>query len=507
MTLNRGNEGEPKSLDPDFIDLTLEVNIVGDMLMGLATEDRAGNPIPGAATGWETSPDGKTWTFHIRNHVWSDGVPVTSHDFAFAWRHILDPKTAAHYSYNLWLIRNAHAISDGRLPPAALGVETPDDRTLIVHLEHPAPYLPQLLMHQTMYPLPEHMVAKYGADWSAPAHYVSNGAYMLKEWYPGDHITLVKNPKFYDAKNVRIDTVNYFPTTDADAALRRMRAGELDTQNPLPGLDIGWLRSHMANALHTDPYLGVWYMAMNFSHPALGDVRVREALSLAIDRETLVDTIYRLGDKPAYGMIPPGIANYPWSPSLDFAAMPYPMRIRKAQALMNKAGYGPGRHLHLNFETTSTPDNRRAAAAFQSMFAKIYVDMDIEAADVQIHFSNLAQHNFEIAAASWIADFNDATNFLDLLRWDNGRNNNYGGYRNPAYDALLDKAQQETDLRKRGQMLRQAEQIAMNDYAWIPVRFLVTKDLVQPYVKGWVSNVRDYNRTRWLWIEGKPAPR
>ena len=171
---------------------------------------------------------------------------MTSHDFAFAWRRILDPHTAASYAYNLWLIKNAQAITEGKMPPRALGVETPDDSTLVVHLEHPAPYLPQLLTHETTYPLPQHVVEKYGKDWSAAGHYVSNGAYTLKEWSPGDHITLVKNPRFYDAKNVAIDTLNYFPTLDSAAALRRLRAGELDTQNPLPALQIDWLRAHMA---------------------------------------------------------------------------------------------------------------------------------------------------------------------------------------------------------------------------------------------------------------------
>lgn len=504
MTLNRGNGGEPKSLDPDFTDLQLEANIIGDLMLGLITEDRAGNPIPGAAARWETSADGKTWTFHLRNHLWSDGVPVTSRDFAFAWRRILDPKTAAHYAYNLWLIRNAQAISDGHLPPGALGVETPDDNTLVVHLKHPAPYLPQLLMHETLYPLPQHTVEKYGGHWSDAEHYVSNGPYMLKEWQPSDHITLVKNPHFYDAANVRIDTVNYFPTTDSDAGLRRMRGGQLDTLNSLPALEIGWLRAHMADAVHTDPYLGAWYLLANFAHPPLQDTRIRHAICLAIDREAIVDKVYRLGERPAYGIVPKGIADYPWSPALGFATMPYAARLRQAQALMAAAGYGPQHRLRLSYETSTDPDAKRSAAAFQSMLEAIYIDIEIEQASLPIHFVNLQQHNFDLASASWIADFNDATNFLDLLRWDDGKNNNYGGYHNPAYDALLDKAEQQVDATKRGAMLRQAEQAAMNDYAWIPVRFLVTRNLVQPYVKGWISNVRDFNRTRWLWIEGGP---
>jgi oligopeptide transport system substrate-binding protein len=502
MTLNRGNIGEPKSLDPDFIDLQLEGNIVGDLLVGLVTEDPSGNPIPGAAARWETSPDGKTWTFHLRPHVWSDGTPVTSHDFAFAWRRILDPHIAANYAYNLWLLKNAQAITEGKLKPGALGVETPDDSTLVVHLEHPAPYLPQLLMHETTYPLPQHVVEKYGSAWSAAGHYVSNGAYVLKEWSPGDHITLVKNPRFYDAKDVKINTVNYFPTLDGAAALRRLRAGELDTQNPLPALQIDWLRTHMADALQMHPFLGIAYIQANFTHPPLGDVRLREALCLAIDREAIVNKVYRLGETPAYGMIPKGIVNYPWSPALDFANMPYADRLAKAQSLMRAAGYGPQKRLALTFETIADPDSKRFAAAIQSMLKQIYVDIDIVSVDIQIHFANLQQHSFELAGSSWVADFNDATNFLDILRWKSG--NNYGYYHNPAYDALLDEAQEQTDVAKRGAMLRAAEQIAMNDYAWIPIRFMVTRDLVQPYVKGWISNVRNINRSRWLSVGKKP---
>jgi oligopeptide transport system substrate-binding protein len=156
--LNRGNGAEIKSLDPHFVDGIQESEVEGDILIGLLTMDAAGKPIPGAATRWETSPDGKTWTFHLRDHLWSDGRPVTAQDFVFAWRRLLDPRTGASYAYNLWVVKNAHAISTGALPPAALGVATPDDKTLVVTLEHPAAYLPELLTHDTAYPLPRHVV-------------------------------------------------------------------------------------------------------------------------------------------------------------------------------------------------------------------------------------------------------------------------------------------------------------------------------------------------------------
>ncbi len=504
MTLNRGNGGEPASLDPHFINLTVELNIVGDLMVGLVTEDAAGRPIPGAAASWRTSPDGLTWTFHMRRHLWLDGVPVTSHDFVYAWRRILDPKTAAKYAQNLWVFKNAYAISGGKLPPSALGAEAPNDDTLILHLEHPAPYLPEVLMHFTTFPVPRHAVFKYGSAWSTADHYVSNGPYMLKEWYPNDHVTLVKSPRFYDAAHVRVDTVNYFPTTDSEAALRRLRAEEIDTQNPLPAYEIDWLRAHMPKALQISPYLGVWYIVMNEARPPFRDKRVRQAVDLAIRREMITDKIYRLGEPAAYSMIPPGVANFPGTAVLDFKSMPYPDRLAKAQALMREAGYGPANHAHAVYATTSDPDNKRSAAAMQDMLKQIYIDVQIAQTDLQIHFANLQQHAFDIAGADWIADFDDASNFLDLLRSTNGLN--YGLYDNPAYDALLDKAQLEPDAKIRGDMLNRAEQMALDDAAWVPVRFLVTRDLVQPYVKGWIANIRNVNHTRWLWIENKPPP-
>lgn len=502
MTLNRGNGGEAKSLDPHYIDGTWEANIVGDMLIGLTTENAAGDPIPGAATSWDVSPDGKTWTFHIRNHLWSDGTPVTAEDFVFAYQRLLNPKLAAPYAYNLWLIKNARAVNGGQMQASALGAHATDDKTLVLELEHPAPYLPQLLMHQTAFPLPRHVVEAKGDAWAQVKNYVANGAYIPKEWIPNDHLTLVKNPKFYDAANVRIQVVNYYPTQDTQAALKQMRAGELDTQTPIPAANIDWIRQNMPQTLRMVDYLGTSYIVVNCKRKPFDDPRIREAIALAYDRETITGKIMRLGERPAYSFVPPHTANYPGGPHFDFQSLSYPERIKKAQGLMIAAGYGPNHHLHAPYETTVDPDNKRIAAALQSMLKQVYIDIDIQQIDVQIHYKNMQQHDFTISAAAWIADFNDASNFLDLLRSDSG--NNYGQWSNAQFDKLMDQAQQEPDAKKRGDILAQAEQIALNDYAIIPTNFRKTRNLVQPYVKGWISNLRDFNRTRWLWIEGKP---
>jgi oligopeptide transport system substrate-binding protein len=500
--LNRGNGAEIKSLDPHFIDGLAESSVEGDILIGLTTMDAAGAPIPGAATRWETSPDGKTWTFHLRDHLWSDGRTVTAQDFVFAWRRLLDPKTGASYAYNLWVVKNARAISLGKMRPEALGAVATDDKTLVVTLEHPAAYLPELLTHDTAYPLPRHVVLAKGAAWSKPGNFVGNGPYIPREWIAHDHVTLTKNLRFYDAAHVAIDTVIYTPTEESNAGLRQFRAGELDTQTPIPLTQIDWLRKNLPAALHTKPLLGLSYVSINLQRPPLNDLRIRRALNLALDREIVTDKVLRLGEPPAYGMVPPGIAAYPGGQAMAFRTLAPDERLKKAQWLMQQAGYGPDRHLRLNFETFEEPNSRRIAAVLQAMERRIWIDIDVSAIDAAVHSRNMTSGNFDLGAASWFADFNDASNFLDLLRA--GAGNNYGGYRNPAYDKLLDDAQNEADARRRGLLLAKAEGLALQDCPWIPIRFRTSQDLVQPYVRGWVDNPRDLHRTRWLWL-ARPA--
>jgi oligopeptide transport system substrate-binding protein len=251
--------------------------------------------------------------------------------------------------------------------------------------------------------------------------------------------------------------------------------------------------------LRNIPFLGLSYVAINFRKPVLRDIRIRRALNLAYNREIMTEKVLRLGDPPAYSLVPPGVANYPGTAKMDFAALPYAARLSKAQWLMREAGYGPDNRLHLEFETIADPDQRRVAAVMQAMLKAIFVDLEIVAVDTGVHIRNMRNGEFDLGAASWFADFNDATNFLDLLRHDSGQNR--GRYDNRKVDALLDKAQQETDLTRRSQILLSAEKVALADYPWIPTRYRTTQDMVAPYVKGWVENVRDFNRTRWLWIE------
>lgn len=493
--LNRGNGAEPNSLDPAIAGTAMEGNILGDLMVGLTTLDAAARPIPGIADHWETSRDGLTWTFHLRAARWSDGSRITAQDFISAWKRLLDPKTAARTAQNLWIIRNAQAITAGRLRAASLGVAAPHPATIVITLEHPAPYLPELLTQPCALPLPP-AALKSGPR---PNSYVSDGPYLLKSWVPNDHVTLVKNRGFYDAAGVKIDLVNYFPTADTKSALRRFRAGELDMQTPLPSAQVSWLKANVPGTLHIMPSLALAYIAINLGDPALADIRVRRALNLVYDREAVAGKVMKLSERPAYAFVPPNVTDYSGGPELDFKPMPYPARLALARRLMQDAGYSPFNRLALTYAATGNPDSKRLAAVFQAMARQIYVDIRITVSDYALELRTLHAHQYQLGYTNWLADFDDASNFLDLLR--SGSPGNYAGYRNPKFDAALDAAEREPDAGKRAQLLKSAERIALADLPWLPIRFLSQSEAVGARVGGYVPNRLDYNRSRWLWIK------
>ena len=501
--LNRGNGAEPESLDPAQAGSVMETNILGDMMVGLTTLDAAARPIPGIAERWETSKDGLTWTFHLRKARWSDKTPVTAENFVFAWRRLLEPKTAARGAQLLWVIKNARAVTAGQKPAAALGAAATGAAILKVTLEHPAPYLPELLALPAALPLPANPSFR-------PGQYVSNGPYLLKAWQPNDHIRLAKNPDFYDTATVKIDTVNYFPTVDSQAALRRFRAGELDMQTPLPTTELSWLKTNMPAAVHIMPSLALAYLPMNLRDPALADIRVRRALSLVYDREAVAYKVLKRGETPAYAYVAPGIGGYgsvgasrsdqnKIGPQLDFKSMPYPARLSLAKRLMQDAGYGPFNKLTLTYLTPGNPDNKRLAAVFQAMARQIHVDIRITTADYALVLRALRQGQYQLGYTNWLADFSDASNFLDLLR--SGSPGNYAGYHNAKFDAAMAVAEAEPDATRRTRLLQAAERIALADLPWLPIRFLSQSEAVAPRVGGYVPNARDFNASRWLWIK------
>jgi oligopeptide transport system substrate-binding protein len=504
--LHRGNGAEPKGLDPHQASGDPENQILGDMFLGLYTEDNGGNAVLGSAEKVETSPDGLRWTFTLRDHKWSDGKPVTADDFVFAYRRILDPKTAGEYANILYPIKNAERVNKGALPPTQLGVNAPDPKTFVIELEHPAPYLPEMMTHYTTFPIPKHVVEKAGGDWTKAGTMMSNGAYMLAERRPYSHIKLVKNPHFYDAANVKIDEVYFYPTMDEAAAMKRYRAGEIDTIDRWPLAEYKWLQENIPNEIRKYTGLRVQYTIFNTRKPPLSDKRVRTALGYAIDRVALMREVYF----DAYGaqaltVLPPGMANVDDSAKVPWAGKSMDERRAEARRLLASAGYGPKNPLKVTFNHLNRPDTKRLAIAMQAMWKQVGVDVELNAKDFAIHYDLLKTANFQIGEAGWIYDYNDAQSVLFLFESSN-EGLNYPGYDNPAYDELMKRAQNEKDAAARGKLLGQAAGLLINDVAVAPTCFQYIRPLVKPYVLNWQNTVRGVNRTRWLDIGDKSGP-
>jgi oligopeptide transport system substrate-binding protein len=500
-TLNRGNGAEPDTLDPHKAQGQWEYNIIGDMFMGLMTEDAAGYPTFGAATHYSASADGLVYTFTLRDHRWSDGVPVTAHDYVYSFRRIANPKTAAQYVSILYPIRNVQAVAEGKLPPDQVGVRAIDDRTLEIAFNCQVPYIGELLTHFTTFAVPSHVVEKHGDAWLKPENIVTNGPYVLKTWTPNDHIHLVKNPHFYEHDKVRIENVYFYPTQDAQAALKRFRSADFDVvDDSLAPQQIDWLRANMAKELRLSPFMMSQYVQFNLRRKPFDDVRVRTALSLAIDREVLCDRISRAGEQPAYALIPPGIPGYSGKARLGFRAMPMAARLDKARSLLAQAGYGPGHPLMFDFSMIMTTQVKLISVALQEMWRQIGVSVRLVPSETQVHYAVLRRHDFDAAWAGWVADYRDAKNYLFLFERSTP-DMNYGFYANPKFDALVAQSDQTRDAHARAGLLEEAEQILLDDAAVLPVYFGVTRDLVSPQVKGWISNNINVNRTRFLSLD------
>ncbi|WP_353979919.1 peptide ABC transporter substrate-binding protein [Salinicola endophyticus] len=498
-TLNIGVIGELASFDTSQVSGgTWESDILMDVFEGLVKQSADGEVLPGMATRWEVSDDGRTYTFHLRDNAkWSDGEPVTAEDFVFGWQHLLAPKNASKYAYMLYPIANAEAINTGKQPAESLGAKSLDDgKTLEVTLNQATPYFLQLLTHYTAYPVPKHLVDKYGRDWVKMDHIATNGAFHPVQWVSQSRISVEKSSTYYAADEVALDGVNYYTTEDRNAGISRFRAGELDVLREYPSSRYQWLKENLPKATHMGPYLGNYYYVFNMrdGRPT-ADPKVREALNLAIRREVLAKQIMAGTFLPAFAFVPPGVSHYQHQP-VPFKEMSIDERMAKAKALLEEAGYGPDHPLTLRLRYNTSDEHKKIAIAVAAMWKPLGVDVQMQQAEATVHYQSIAQGDFDVARAAWVADYNDAENFLTLLH--TGVGNNYGAYSNPTYDKLMDQAAQTLDLDARETLLEKAEQTAMDDNAVAPLLFYVTRNLVNPELQGWQDNAMDNHPSRWV---------
>jgi oligopeptide transport system substrate-binding protein len=508
VTLQLHNGGDPGTLDPHKASGDWENRVIGDYIEGLVTENAKAEAIPGQAESWEISEDGTVYTFKLRDGIqWSDGEPVTAGDFVFAFQRLFNPATAADYAYLQFPIKNSEKINSGEITDFnELGVKAIDDKTLEITLEASTPYFLDALTHYTAYPVPQHLVEEFGDQWTNVEHIVGNGPYLIKEWLPGSYVRSEKNPDYYDASNVQIDEVFYHVLEDQAAALNRYRAGEFDILTDFPADQYQWLQDNLPGEAHVVPFLGVYYYVMNQEEgQVLSDVRIREALSTTVVREVIGPDILGTGELPAYGWVPPGTNNYVENAYMpEWAATPYEERVEHAKELMTEAGYGPDKPLTLQLRYNTNDNHQRIAVALSAMWEPIGVKIELFNAETAVHYDALRAGDFQVGRAGWLLDYNDPSNTLDLLKTGTSQagtmnwGNNYGRYSNEEFDGLMTQASTELDLVARGQLLADAEKIAMDEFAAIPIYWYVSKDVVSPKISGFEENAKNIFRTRWL---------
>ena len=489
--LRIGSAGEPLTLDPHRYNLNVEEKILADLFEGLTAHDAHGRVVPGAAHSWSTSEDGLLWTFHLREDGrWSDGMPVTAHDFVFSFRRLMDPRTAASLAYFLYAIEGAAEVNAGEAPLDALGVSASDAHTLEIRLAQPFPFLAERLIYPTGYPVPRHVIEKLGDDWVKPGNMVGNGAFVLAEWQPQASVRLAKNRHFREAQTVALETVSYFPTADRNAAYNRYRSGELDIIGDFPPAEIEWLRREMPNHLRLAPLLSMMYLVFNVSEPPFDDLRVRQALALALDRELLVSRVMKSDEMPSASFVPPIVEGY------ESDVRQRPRDVEAARALLAEAGYDAADPLRVTLRHMAGADNKTVQVAIAAMWQEAGVQTELHHAELKAHFAALRQGDFQVAQAGWFGE-NNPEHYLELLMSSTG-DVNYGRFADPQVDALMLEAKRTVGLTERIALLREAEAHALTLHPVVPLYSVAVRSLVRPNVEGWHANPRNTHPARYL---------
>ncbi len=498
--LHRGNIGEPDSLDPHLTTSGYAMNIIFEMFIGLTTVDVDVNVVPGAAESWTLSEDGKTYVFTLREGmVWSDGTPVTAGDFEYAFKRMMDPATAARGAPMLYMIENARQVNSGQMPVDDLAVTSLDDRTLQIKLESPTPFFLELIVHRC-FPVPRWAIEQHGREWTRPENIVVNGAFTLKEWVPQTSLTVVRNPTFFDAENVALDAVVYYTTEDLSAAFNRYRAGELDLIISFPPSQFDWIKENLPDDLRMTQNLGLEYITFNTTKAPLDDPRVRLALSMALDRETLTGRVMRGGETAAYSLIPEG-SRQGYEPAYaDYREVSQAERNARGKALLAEAGFGPDNPLSFSFRYNTQEVLRRVAAAAAAMWQRnLGVEVNLLNSDLNVLNADLRNGDYEVARYQWFGEHRDPSTFLYLLESD-AVGDNHSKYSNPRFDALMQQAYASADIPERMRLMHDAERIVMEEAPIAPLNYYVSKRLVKPYVRGIGDNVRGINLGRYASI-------
>jgi oligopeptide transport system substrate-binding protein len=499
-----GNGSEPQGLDPQVVTGVPENHLIRALFEGLAVKNPYTlEPEPGVAESWEFSDDRRVITFHINPEArWSNGDPVTADDYVWSWMRALHPQMGNLYAYMLFPVKNAEAFFKGEVADfAEVGVKAPDPLTLVVTLTEPTPYFIQLMDHYSTFAVHRPTIEKHGrftdrfTKWTRVENIVSNGPFVLEEWLLNRRITMRKSDTYWDRDSVRLNKVVFYPTENLVSEERGFRAGQLHYTQSIP-LDKIPVYQAMENSPYVqEPYLGTYFYLINTRRPPVDDPRVRRALSMSIDRDTLMDTVLQKSAVPAYSITPPGTLGY--QPPKTFSYDP-----DMARQLLAEAGYPDGEGwpgVEIVYNTQEA--HRKIAVAVQQMWKdELNIDVTISNQEWKVYLDSVSTMNFDVARRGWIGDYVDPNNFLDLYLTDGGNNNT--GFADPVYDDLVQRqAPRATTREERFAVFYEAEKRLMEQMPIIPIYTYTSKHLIHPSVCGLPPNLMDSLNLKYVWLD------
>ena len=498
QTLTRSNGSEPESMDPAVAETVPANQILRDLFEGLTATDTTGKIVPGVAESWKQTA-ATTWVFKLRATArFSNGDPITAEDFVYGIRRFVDPKTASPYAttFGVFLL-NGLEVAQGKKPTSEIGVKALDKLTLEIRTQDPVAFMPELVANTQLGPVHKATIDKWGKDWVKPGNMVGNGAYVLKDWQVNNRIVVEKNPNYWDAAHVTLTRVTYLPIEDQFADVKLWESGETDYVYQLPPGVFEKYKAQYPKELRNQAIIGIRYYDYQTRDPAFKDVRVRKALSMVIDREILSKRVTADGQAPAYSLIVPGVVGADPTP-YDWASWPMDKRVAEAKKLLEQAGIKPGTKYGFSYNT-SEYHKKMAVFVASEWKTKLGIIMETESMEFKVLAKKRHDGSFQIARNGWLADYNDATTFLALVRCDSDQNTNH--HCNREAEAIIQKGTQSTDVVKRKALLTQASKMIMDDYPIIPLVQYSLPRLLKPYVGGYSElNPQDHYRSKDFYI-------
>ena len=483
---------DPETIDPALNSAIDGANMIIHLFEPLLNFDKDNKIIGGMAETWDVSEDGLTYTFHLREGLkWSDGTPLTANDFVYTFKRVADPMTAAPYGYDLMcMIKGYDKAAEGDLD--ALAVSAPDDQTFVVELSYPCVYFDKICAFATLSPVQQATVETNGEKWAVdPSTYICNGSMKIKEWVPGSHILMEKNENYWNADAVTADTIKFVLMEDVNAAYSAYNSGEVMFIKDVPTEEVPNLRENPE--FNVDPILGTYYISLNLNREYLKDTKVRQALSLALDRGYIADTIMQGTYSAAKNFVGPGVSDVEPGSSFSevtveengefFHTDDFEGDLAKAKELMAEAGYPNGEGFPaIEYMTNDAGYHKPLAEYLQSAWGELGISMDIKIVEWASFTPTRRNGDFDIARNGWIYDYDDPSNMLNLFETENG--NNDGKYSNPEYDKLIATARKTADREEHYKLLHDAEQMLLNDMAMIPVAWQNDFWLQKPELQG-----------------------